>query len=1148
MSETSPTLAKDPTLPPAQDFARLRRAGIGFIEQLGSRWWTDYNVHDPGITILEALCYAITDLGYRLDGKIEDILAPQTPAADPRQPYPQQAFFTARQILTINPVTPDDFRRLLIDLDRVRNAWVIERDCTCETTYFAWCEDDVLLLSHSRPEKTSSSPVKVTPRGLYEALVELEADPESGDLNDRKIESRAVFHDSDGAHVAILEVRFPDLASSDRAAWTRLLTADEDFADPTKFQLTLAKFGATPTFNVLTDLPTDAARDSYVRAHWKTIFYASFVIDIIATGERLHIDNATLRLLGSAAAKNAATMASLRAMLQQKDAAGFIHRYRQKAQRAQRALTSVKQTLHRHRNLAEDFCLISTIGIEEVAVCADVEVKAGADIERVQAEIWFAIEQYLNPAIRFRALQECLDGGQPVEDVFDGPELASGFLDAADLENSTLRTALRTSDILNRLMDIDGVIAVNQLLLTKYDSEGNVVKGAADPQWIDGVPIFDPGRISATWLLFINRRHLPRLYLNQSRFLFYKNGLPFQARADEAFDVLHQLRGAAERPRNPHADTDLPVPQGAYRDLGDYFPVQYGLPQVYGVGPQGLPATATARRKARARQLQGYLAVFEQLFVNSLAQLANTANLFSLDPSVAHTYFVRRLDETVLSGFDAIADQAMTESALQAMVETPSEFYERRNRFLDHLLARFGEDFSEYALLMTDVAGAKVAFPKLIKNKTAFLKRYPEVSHDRDKASDYTRNACAPDNYPGIKKRVTLLLGTPDLSFFGKVETSAGDQHSVSYELTDFNGAVWLAGELMETAASAAEAEQAAYRTLLQRMVSASSYEIVEASGQFHVKLHGDGAATLGQGPQSLACAAEADAICEALVQWSSNERLIVVEHLLLRPKFPGDALYPACVANGCATCGDEDPYSFRLTFVMPGWLTQYADNLDLRDFAKRTIQQETPSHLVAKVCWVGNDEATENLGDEVTGNFADLVTRGRPFERFERAWRQWLWANATIDWAEEQLATRVRAMLQARSLSSAKKDSDLCVCAESILRDYGAAYFQWMKSNIDAGNPFNALTPFVPPAITLCAGIAFQPGTAEAIDAFLGERYAAYREPSYRLWIVVILLAALRNTYPQATLHDCDDGGDVNPVRLDTTALGDHPLRDNRI
>jgi len=59
-----------------------------------------------------------------------------------------------------------------------------------------------------------------------------------------------------------------------------------------------------------------------------------------------------------------------------------------------------------------------------------------------------------------------------------------------------------------------------------------------------------------------------------------------------------------------------------------------------------------------------------------------------------------------------------------------------------------------------------------------------------------------------------------------------------------------------------------------------------------------------------------------------------------------------------------------------------------------------------------------------------------------------------------------------------------------------------------------------------------------------LGERYASYKEVSYRLWVVVSLLANLRSTWPGATLHDCDDGSDHNPVRLDNTALGNYPLR----
>ena len=62
-------------LPAAQDFYRLRREGIGHIEQTGSDEWTDYNTHDPGISILEALAYAITELAYRTGFPIEDILA-----------------------------------------------------------------------------------------------------------------------------------------------------------------------------------------------------------------------------------------------------------------------------------------------------------------------------------------------------------------------------------------------------------------------------------------------------------------------------------------------------------------------------------------------------------------------------------------------------------------------------------------------------------------------------------------------------------------------------------------------------------------------------------------------------------------------------------------------------------------------------------------------------------------------------------------------------------------------------------------------------------------------------------------------------------------------------------------------------------------
>jgi hypothetical protein len=1230
-------LDKNPALDLSQDFYELRRQGIGFVQKAGSDQWTDYNVHDPGITILEALSYAITDLGYRLAWDIADILMPETPTGNPAQPYPDQAFFTARKILTVNPVTSDDFRRLLIDLTKVRDAWIVCKDCACEVTYWAFCDlSGELVLQYGEPDKPPNPAKEVWTLGLYEALVELEDDAELGDLNDRMIVYNTVYHDSDGAHPVTMELRFPDIALVERDAWLAFLGNDAVFADSSKFRIALTTLGAAKDFNVLSEPPADQTH--YIQQYWSGVFYLSFTITLTDSGETIDIKNAALRVFGDNAVRNALDATLWIALFEDQSATGFILLYRKKAKVTADAIKSAKEALQSHRNLDEDYCLISSVGIEDVAVCADVEVKPDADIERVQAEIWFRIEQYVSPPVPFRTLQELQDSGEAVEDIFDGPALGNGFITDGDLQAASLRAMLRGSDIINLLMDINGVIAVNQLRMTKYDSEGAAVMGAADPTWSpDGQPIYDPSKLSAAWLLAISPRHQPRFYLNQSRFLFYKNGLPFLPRMDEATDVLNQLRGEAERPKNPDAPNDLPIPAGLYRKPADYYPVQYSFPLAYGIGPAGLPASATPARQAQARDLKAYLMAFEQLIGNALEQLAHTADLFSLDPAIAQTYFVKAFDETIIKGYGDLVDSGKLDpDSIKAMIETIPAFEARRNLFLDHLMARFGEEFSEYALLLTNAVGDAVAQPRLIENKIAFLKRYPEISHDRAKAFDYADTPNAPSNYPGIKKRISLLLGYPDLTFSWTVGAPAGGDYPVAYVLADGNGKHWLEGSVTVQAADVSGAEEEAYCALTERMILSDAYAIAAGGGAFTLTLTDTGAAEIGHAPQAFATQDEAATARDALTAWSANDRMIVVEHLLLRPKFIGDALYPACCDEGCATCGCEDPYSFRLTFVMPGWTEQYTDDLDLRRYAERTIQQETPSHLLGKTCWVGNDGFVENPCDEVVDKLADLLVaegqtaegaaptpddacacanaiykafsdaftawyadkkfaflqkdalaaeigalfqgvamfadgacatvfnaalwdevrammashfvdiaiHGWQFERFEWAWRRWLDANAAIDWTDERLVERVEGILAANVTTPSAKPSEICDCARGIVTNYGAQFFAWMKSNVVAGKTPGTLTDFDEPAVTLCAGMTFAAGTQGAIAALLKQRYAAYRAASYWLWVVVTFLDNLRNTYPGATLHDCDDSGDQNPVRLDNTALGNYPRR----
>lgn len=42
------------------DFAALRTEALHLLERLDGETWTDFNTHDPGITILEQLCYALS--------------------------------------------------------------------------------------------------------------------------------------------------------------------------------------------------------------------------------------------------------------------------------------------------------------------------------------------------------------------------------------------------------------------------------------------------------------------------------------------------------------------------------------------------------------------------------------------------------------------------------------------------------------------------------------------------------------------------------------------------------------------------------------------------------------------------------------------------------------------------------------------------------------------------------------------------------------------------------------------------------------------------------------------------------------------------------------------------------------------------------
>lgn len=104
------------------EYDALFLEGVELLQELASANWTDFNEHDPGVTILENIAYTFTNLTYKANLPIADILR-ESKGEDLQSG--DNGFFEAGDIYTTNPVTAKDYRKLFIDrVENVKNVWI----------------------------------------------------------------------------------------------------------------------------------------------------------------------------------------------------------------------------------------------------------------------------------------------------------------------------------------------------------------------------------------------------------------------------------------------------------------------------------------------------------------------------------------------------------------------------------------------------------------------------------------------------------------------------------------------------------------------------------------------------------------------------------------------------------------------------------------------------------------------------------------------------------------------------------------------------------------------------------------------------------------------------------------------------------------
>ncbi|MEL6357531.1 MAG: hypothetical protein AAFQ37_11445, partial [Bacteroidota bacterium] len=117
--------------------------------------------------------------------------------------------------------------------------------------------------------------------------------------------------------------------------------------------------------------------------------------------------------------------------------------------------------------------------------------------------------------------------------------------------------------------------------------------------------------------------------------------------------------------------------------------------------------------------------------------------------------------------FRIIDDPASYGNFLRTVTENPTTFHTRRDAILDHLLARFNEDFADYVLLMYALNQRAQNPTEIIADKQRFLANYPTISRNRSRGFDYSRTDQLWDtteNLSGLEQRVSTLMGLDEWS------------------------------------------------------------------------------------------------------------------------------------------------------------------------------------------------------------------------------------------------------------------------------------------------------------------------------------------------------------------------------------------------
>lgn len=697
------------------------------------------------------------------------------------------------------------------------------------------------------------------------------------------------------------------------------------------------------------------------------------------------------------------------------------------------------QVYHANRNLCEDLVEIKTFNHQKIKLCADIEIHPQADENLILAKILQAVSKYFSPKTSFYSLKEMLDKGYATEEIFEGPLLNHGFVIDEELESNQLRSVIHLSDLMNLILSIPGVVLLHDLSMEicteKDESEA---------------PVFERIEKEDPWVLCLKENVSPKLCDNQSTFTFRKEELPIdidQQAVQNHRDNLwedHLLSLYRKSVNNT-----LVLPEGKNLALSSYSSISHDFPENYGIGRNGLSDKEAPLRHAQAKQLKAYLLFFDQILAIYFKHLEQVKTQLSLSAKLTSSYFFQQVED--FPGIQALIQQDENPNQLKDLLSRFDDQDARNSKIKDHLIARFAENFGNYAFLMQSIYG-KAAVEMVHRNKEAFLQNYDSMSSRRGAAFTYYKQPAHQlwdsTNVSGFENRIAGLLGIKLKNTKSYQRESLSSKHVEIYQSSSHyrwrirnneNQILLSSTENYETFEAA---EEELYhcvftlvncdRTALEKLKNGNfnrktvqAIEIIKSpSKRFSFNIINPDIRAVSDPDRILARQYRFYTTFEKLketlletydffMEEFCDEGIHLLEHILLLPEGENqqkpEFYLPICAADCASTCS-ADPYSFRLSIVLPGYTQRFSDP-NFRKFAEDLIRKELPAHIVAKICWVGHRKNT------VPDSKNDLY-------QFETNLKKFLWDKSTG--SQESIPELIQSM---KNLNSYYKPGKLQSC-----------------------------------------------------------------------------------------------------------------------